>query len=131
MSKTLIILKPDAVKRKLVGEILTRFEKRNIEITKLRQTKLTKDLVKEHYSHLLDKPFYKDIETYMLSGYVIIAVLEAENVVDMVRKMIGETNPLQAQPGTIRFDYAQTMDENIIHASDSDGAAEIEIKRFF
>ena len=131
MSKTLIILKPDAVKRKLVGEILTRFEKRNITITKLCQTKLTKDLVKEHYSHLLDKPFYKDIETYMLSGYVIIAVLEAENVVDMVRKMIGETNPLQSQPGTIRFDYAQTMDENIIHASDSDGAAEIEIKRFF
>lgn len=80
---------------------------------------------------MLDKPFYKDIETYMLSGYVIIAVLEAENVVDMVRKMIGETDPSQAQPGTIRFDYAQTMDENIIHASDSDDTAKIEIKRFF
>lgn len=131
MSKTLIIIKPDGVKRKLVGEILSRFEKRNITISKLHQTTLDPNLVKRHYSHLVDKPFYPEIESYMTSGPVIIAVLESPNVVEMVRKMIGSTNPMDAQPGTIRFDYAQSTDANIIHASDSDESAAIEINRFF
>lgn len=130
MSKTLVIIKPDGVKRKLIGEIITRFENKNITISQIQQTNLTPDLVKDHYSHLRSKPFFTNIIQYMTSGPVVLLVLEAPNVIEIVRKMVGSTNPNEANLGTIRFDYAQTSDENIIHASDSEENAQIEINRF-
>lgn len=131
MEQTLIIIKPDGVDRHLVGRILQRFEDRNLTISKMYLGKLTVDKAKEHYDHLRDKLFFKDIIDYMVSGPVVFAILEGENVIAITRKMIGATNPLEASSGTIRGDFALTSGANVIHASDSIEAAKVEIERFF
>lgn len=126
-----MIIKPDGVKRKLIGKIIQRFEDRGLTIKKMEQKTLSQELVKEHYSHLKDKPFFPELIAFMTSGPVIVIILEQENVIQIVRKMIGATNSLEADPGTIRGDFAISTTENVIHASDSPEAAAIEIKRFF
>jgi len=131
MEQTLVIIKPDAVKRKLVGRIIQRFEDRGLTIKKLCQTTLNENVVKAHYEHLKEKDFFQDIIDYMTSGPVVILQLESKQVVQITRKMIGETNAATAAPGTIRGDFAVSMTENVIHASDSVDSARIEIKRFF
>lgn len=131
MEKTIVIIKPDGVKRKLVGKIIQRFEERNLIIKDLQQRTLDESLVKAHYAHLIDQPFFNEILSYMTSGPVIVMILEQENVIQIVRKMIGPTNALEAPSGTIRGDFAINTSENIIHASDSPESAEIEIRRFF
>lgn len=129
--KTLVILKPNAITNNHVGEIISRFERRNIKISKMKMTTLSEDIIKIHYSHLLSKSFFNELCTYMTSNPVIILELSGENVIASVRQMIGATDPLKASPGTIRADFATTSGENIIHASDSNSAASKEISLFF
>ncbi|MDT2570508.1 nucleoside-diphosphate kinase [Enterococcus raffinosus] len=131
MEQTVVIIKPDGVKRKLVGKVIQRFEERGLIIKEMFQQTLEESLVKAHYAHLKDKPFFNEILEYMTSGPVIVMILEQENVIQIVRKMIGTTNALEASPGTIRGDFALNASENIIHASDSLESAEMEIRRFF
>jgi nucleoside-diphosphate kinase len=131
MERTLVILKPDCVQRGLCGEVLSRFEKKGFTIAAIKMIKFDKELLKVHYSHLVDKPFFPGIEKFMSSSPVIVAVIEGKDAVETVRLMCGPTNARKAQPGTIRGDFALSMQCNIIHASDSIETAKKEIERFF
>lgn len=131
MQKTLLIFKPSAVQRGLVGEVLSRFEKKGLQIVGMKMITLSDDLVQTHYAHLLDKPFFPRIKESMQASPVIVMVLKGVDAVEVVRKMTGPTNGRKAEPGTIRGDYSMSMQENIIHASDSPETADIEINRFF
>ena len=131
MERTLIILKPDCVKRGLCGTVLARFEKEGFAIVAMKMMKLSHSLLEEHYSHLKGKPFFPSLLAFMSSAPVILAILEKENAVEEVRKICGATDPKKAEKGTIRADLALSTQENIIHASDSLETAEKEIKRFF
>lgn len=129
--KTYIMLKPDAVKRLLIGEVISRIEKKGYQITQAKLMTLDKEIIAEHYAHLLDKSFFPTLEDFMTSGPVFGMVVEGENVIAGMRLLMGPTNVYEALPGTIRGDYANSMTENIIHGSDSEESATIEIKRFF
>ena len=129
--RTLIIIKPDAMEKKLAGEVLSRFEKRGLKIAAARLLCFDKNQCDEHYSHLKDKPFYPSLVSFMTSSPVLCAVLEGENVVQVVREMCGPTDSKKAPMGTIRGDYGTDVQSNIIHASDSKETAETEIRRFF
>lgn len=131
MEQTLVIIKPDGVRRKLVGRIISRFEDRQLVIKALKIDTMKEDVAQVHYAHLKDKPFFGELLDYMTSGEVIYLVLEAENAVELVRSMVGFTDGLKAAPGTIRGDFAINKDENIVHASDTTKAAIAEIERFF
>ena len=131
IEKTLVFIKPDGVERGLTGDILKRFEQRGIQLRKLELKQLTAEQVDAHYAEHIDKPFYPNLKTYILSGPIALMVLEAENVISIVRTMVGVTNSAEAAPGTIRGDYALNTQNNIIHASDSVTSAEREIANFF
>ena len=131
MERTLIILKPDCVKRHLCGEVLTRFEKAGFRIAAMKMVRLSHSILEEHYAHLKEKPFFPSVLAFMSSSPVIVAILEKENAVEEVRKLCGATDPKKAEKGTIRADLAASTQENIIHASDSRETAEKEMKRFF
>ena len=131
MEKTLIILKPDAFEKRKVGATLTRFEDAGYNIVAAKMMQLTGALLKEHYAHIADKPFFPEIERFMSSRSVIVIVLEGNAVIDRVRNLVGPTNSLAAPAGTIRGDWGTNMMLNIVHASDSPESAELEIKRFF
>ena len=131
MDQTLVFIKPDGVERGLVGEVIQRFERRQIKLKKCELMTLTSDLADRHYQEHLDKPFYPSLKEYVTSGPVLVMVLEAENVVPIVRKMVGVTNSAEAEPGTIRGDFALNTANNIIHASDSSESAAREISNFF
>ncbi|KNY26198.1 nucleoside-diphosphate kinase [Pseudobacteroides cellulosolvens] len=131
MERTLVILKPDAVERKLIGEIITRFEKRNLEIINMKMTKISREKAEEHYSHISGMPFFNDMIDYITMGEVVIMMLEGENAINMVRNMIGKTSSIESSPGTVRGDFGYHRFMNLIHASDSVESAEKEIIRFF
>lgn len=131
MERTLILIKPDAVQRGLAGEVLNRFERKGLKIVGMKMMKLTKKVLKEHYSHIADKPFFPGIAAFMSSSPVIALCLEGLDAVDTVRGICGVTLSREAQVGTIRGDYAMSIQTNIVHASDSKAAAKEEIKRFF
>ncbi|MEI5994192.1 nucleoside-diphosphate kinase [Candidatus Enterococcus mansonii] len=131
MEQTLVIIKPDGVTRKLVGEIIQRFEKKQMKIAQLKVAKMSRAQAEEHYAHVKQFDFFEDMMTYMTSSEVVYLVLEGNEVIKIVRKMIGATNCLNAEPGTIRGDYGANSYQNIIHASDSPEAATAEINRFF
>ena len=131
MEQTLVFIKPDGVERALVGEVLSRFEKRMIKLKKAELRQLSPEEVDRHYEEHVDKGFYPSLKEYILSGPIFLMVLEAENVISIVRKMVGVTNSAEAEPGTIRGDFALTMQNNIIHASDSVESAQREIANFF
>jgi nucleoside-diphosphate kinase len=131
MERTLVILKPDAVQRKLVGEILTRFEKKNLTVKELKMMDISNETAKEHYAHVKDMPFFPDMVEYITSGPVVAMILEGEKVIHSVRSMIGKTSTFDSLPGTIRGDMGSHRFQNLIHASDSTESAEVEIKRFF
>ena len=131
MEKTYIMLKPDAVKRGLMGEIILRIERKGYRITSAKMMQLDPFVLKEHYAHVADKPFYPAMEDYMTSGPVFAMVVEGANVVKGMRILMGATKFEEAQAGTIRGDFAMSTTENLIHGSDSVENAEIEIKRFF
>lgn len=131
MERTLVILKPSAVRRSIVGEVVSRFEKKGLQIVGMKMVSLSDSILEEHYSHLKEKPFFKRIKDSMQASPVIVMALEGLEAVEVVRMMTGPTNGRKAQPGTIRGDYSVSVQENIIHASDSPGTAEAELKRFF
>ena len=131
MEQTLIILKPDCMERRLYGTVLARFEAAGFDIQACKLTVLTKAQLREHYAHVADKPFYPDIESFMSSRPVIIAVLSGDKVISRVRDLLGPTNSKVAPKGTIRGDFGTEMMRNVCHASDSPEAASAEIRRFF
>ncbi len=131
MERTYIMTKPDAYQRGLVGEIITRIENKNYKITNMKMMNLDEAILKEHYAHLADKPFFPEIVEYMTSGPVVGMIVEGENVVQGMRNIMGPTDGLEAAAGTIRGDYGHNKTENLVHGSDSVENAEIEIKRFF
>lgn len=131
MQKTLVIIKPDAVQRGLVGKITSRFEDKGLKLVADKMEKLDKSILKEHYSHHIDKPFFSDLAKYMSSGPVVLQVWKWVDAIDVVRLMVGVTNSRQAQPGTIRGDFGMSLGRNIIHASDGEENAQNEIQRFF
>ncbi|RLG70428.1 MAG: nucleoside-diphosphate kinase [Candidatus Iainarchaeum archaeon] len=131
LQKTLIILKPDAVKRGLIGKILARFEEKGIKIVAMKMVQLNKGILEKHYAEHKGKPFYEGLVSFMQSGPVVLAVLEGFNAIEVVRKMVGATNGREAEPGTIRGDYSMSQQNNLIHASADTSVAEREIKLFF
>jgi nucleoside-diphosphate kinase len=135
MEKTLFIIKPDGVRRSLVGLVIDRVERRGFTLEKLEMRNVTRELLDQHYEELVDKPFYPEIVDYMMSGPVIIGVLKGSDVIQSWRKMMGATNPSDALPGTIRGDFAHASDtgsvENIVHGSDSTASAAREMKIWF
>ena len=131
MEKTYIMLKPDAIKRGLMGEVIARIERKGYRIVDAKMMTLNEAILKEHYAHIADKPFFPEIVEYMTSGPVFAMIVEGENAVKGMRIIMGATKFEEATAGTIRGDYAFSTAENIIHGSDSVENAEIEIKRFF
>ncbi len=131
MEQTLVIIKPSAVERGLIGEIITRFQRKGLNIAGLKMMQLGEDILREHYAHLVDRPFFPWILASMMATPVIVVCVKGTDAVNVVRMMTGATNGCKAAPGTIRGDFSVSSQENIVHASDSVENAEIEIKRFF
>ncbi len=131
MERTYIMLKPDALKRGVAGEIISRIERKGYKIAEAKTIMLTEEILKEHYAHIADKPFFPEVVEYMVSGPVLAMIVEGPDVVQGMRILMGATKWEEAAPGTIRGDYAFCTSENLIHGSDSVENAEIEIKRFF
>ncbi len=131
MEKTLIIFKPDCIEKKRVGNVLERFENAGFKILGCKMTRLNAPLLKQHYAHIADQPYYPPLETFMLSGPVIIMALEGEGVIAKVREMLGPTDSRKAAKGTIRGDFGTDNRVNILHASDGVDSAKAEIARFF
>jgi len=129
--KTLIILKPCAVQRGILGEVISRFEKKGLLIRGMKMLWLTDELLNEHYSHLSDKFFFGGLKDAMQICPVVVMCLEGIDAISVVRNIVGATNGRAAQAGTIRGDYSMSIQENIVHASDSPEAAEAELNRFF
>ncbi|HKW03659.1 MAG TPA: nucleoside-diphosphate kinase [Nitrososphaerales archaeon] len=119
MERTLIVIKPDGVSRSLVGEILTRFERKGFKIVRLKMLAITEPLAEDFYSPHLGKPFFPDLSSFITSGLVVACILEGANAVEVVRRMIGVTKSFEAASGTIRGDYGLGYTDNVIHASDS------------
>lgn len=131
MERTLILLKPDAVAGKFCGKVITRFEDAGFTIRGCKMIQLTPAILKEHYAHVADKPFYPEIEKFMSSVPVIAMVIEGDDIVNKVRDMLGVTDSRKAAPGTIRASLGKDVMVNVAHASDSKEAAEKEVARFF
>lgn len=127
----MILLKPDCVQRNLIGEVIGRFEKSGLKVKACKMMQLTDELLKDHYSHLADKPFFPEIAGFMKSAPVVAMILQGENVIAKVRDMVGPTDSTIAPKGTIRGDLGKTKMENIVHASDTPENAAAEVKRFF
>ncbi len=131
MERTLILLKPDAVEKKICGKVMTRFEDAGLTIRGCKMIHLSPEVLRNHYAHIADKPFYPDVEAFMSSKPVIALVLEGEDVIGKIREMLGVTDSTKAAAGTIRNEFGVDMMVNVAHASDGLEAAESEIKRFF
>ncbi len=131
MERTYCMVKPDGVQRNAVGEIIARFEKKGIKIVALKMMQISQETAERHYAEHKEKPFFADLVNFITSGPVVAMVLEGENVVSMVRTMMGATNPKDSAPGTIRGDWGLTIDKNVIHGSDSPESAAREIAIFF
>lgn len=131
MERTYIMLKPDCVQRGLMGEVIARIEKKGFKIADMKMMNLSEEILREHYAHIADKPFFPSILEYMTSGPVVGMIVEGENAVLGMRTLMGATKYEEALAGTIRGDYATSTGSNIIHGSDSVENGEIEIKRFF
>ncbi len=129
--RTFALLKPDAVQRGLAGEIMQRFERRGFKIVGLKLMRVPRSLAESYYAEHKGKPFYEPLMSYITSGPVVAMVLEGDGAVALVRKMMGKTNSAEAEPGTIRGDYAFTIGRNVIHGSDSAESAKREIGFFF
>lgn len=131
VQRTFSIIKPDAVAKNVVGEILTRFEKAGLKVVASKMVHLSEQTAGGFYAEHKERPFFKDLVAFMTSGPVVVQVLEGENAVLLNRELMGATNPKEAAAGTIRADFAQTIDENAVHGSDSETSAAREIAYFF
>lgn len=131
MEQTLILVKPDGVRRGLTGEVLARFERRGFKIVALKMLTISDALAERHYGEHKGKPFYPGLIAFITSGPIVAAILEGDGAINAVRQMCGATDPQKAAPGSIRADYALSIGENIVHASDSPERAAIEMALFF
>jgi nucleoside-diphosphate kinase len=131
VERTLVLLKPDAVRRGLCGELLARIERRGLTLRGARLLKLSKSLAAQHYAEHKGKPFYDGLVTFITSGPTLALAVEGESAISVVRTMMGATNPLDSAPGTIRGDYAVELSENVVHGSDSKQSARRELALFF
>ncbi len=131
VERTLSIIKPDAVAKNVIGEIYTRFEKAGLKIVAARMAQLSQSEAEGFYDVHRERPFFKDLVAFMTSGPVMIQVLEGENAIAMNRELMGATNPQEAAPGTIRADFAESIDANAVHGSDGPDTARVEIVYFF
>ncbi|HQR73191.1 MAG TPA: nucleoside-diphosphate kinase [Sulfurovum sp.] len=131
MEQTLSIIKPDAVAKNVVGQILARFEAANLRIAATKKTRLSRVDAEAFYAIHSERPFFKDLVDFMISGPVVVTVLEGENAMTINRELMGATNPAEAAPGTIRADFADSIDANAVHGSDSVENAVNEINFFF
>lgn len=131
MDRTFALIKPDGVQRGLIGEVIERFEDRGMKVLGMKLIKVTPEQAKEHYKEHEGKDFYEPLLKYIMSGPVVAMVIEGRDCVKQTRKLAGETDPKNAAPGTIRYDFAQNISRNIIHAADSDTSAEREIAIYF
>lgn len=131
MENTLVILKPCTVERGLIGEIITRFERKGLILSGMKMVWLTDDVLSEHYSFHKDKPFFQQLKDSMRTCPVVVCCWRGVDAVQVVRAITGATNGRNALPGTIRGDYSMSIQQNIVHASDSPETAEVELKRFF
>ncbi|HCV53146.1 MULTISPECIES: nucleoside-diphosphate kinase [unclassified Exiguobacterium] len=131
MEQTFLMVKPDGVKRGLIGEIIGRIERKGFIIREMKMMNVTEELAKAHYEEHAEKPFFGELVTFLTSGPVVALRVEGADVVAVSRLMIGKTKPLEAAPGTIRGDFANTMSENVIHGSDSIESAERELGLWF
>ncbi|WP_281951357.1 nucleoside-diphosphate kinase [Nitrosophilus kaiyonis] len=131
MQRTLSIIKPDAVEKNVIGKIIDRFESNGLRIAAMKKIKLTKDDAAKFYEVHKERPFFNDLVEYMTSGPVVVMVLEGENAVAKNRELMGATNPKEAAPGTIRADFAESIEANAVHGSDSLENAQKEIRFFF
>ncbi len=136
MQRTLVLLKPDAVTKHVCGNVINRFEQAGFVIRGCKMMELSSEVLREHYAHIADKPFYPEVEGFMQSAPVIAMVLEGDDIINKMRDMLGVTDCLEAAEGTIRAELGNKEDGNskmmnIAHASDSEEAADAEVKRFF
>lgn len=131
IERTLSIIKPDAVAKNAIGEIISRFEKAGLKVVAARMMQLTEDQAKAFYAVHKERPFYGDLVSFMISGPVFVQVLEGENAIKKNRDIMGATNPAEAAPGTIRADFADSIDANAVHGSDAPETAVEEIDFFF
>lgn len=129
--QTFIIIKPGAIQRALVGDIITRYQRKGLQIVALKMMQLSESILREHYAHLVDRPFFPSLLRSMMASPVIVAVLKGDNAIEVVRTLSGATNCRKALPGTIRGDFGMSSQENIVHSSDSPENAAAEIARFF
>jgi len=131
IERTFSIVKPDAVAKNVIGEIYSRFEKSGLKIIAAKMLHLSREQAEGFYAVHKDRPFFKDLVDFMISGPVMVQVLEGENAIAVNRAVMGATNPREAEPGTIRADFADTIDENAVHGSDGPETAKTEIAYFF
>ena len=131
MEKTLVIIKPDGVQRGLIGPIITRLERRGLKITAMKMIQMDYDLAKRHYAVHEGKAFYEKLLEYITSGPVVVMVVEGKEAIEVVRRTMGATNPMEAVPGTIRADYGLEIGRNLVHGSDGAETAAFEIPLFF
>ncbi len=131
VEQTLSIIKPDGVQKNLIGEIYSRFEKAGLEIVAARMMHLTEEQAQGFYAVHKERPFFNDLVSYMTSGPVVVQVLQGEGAIAKNREIMGATNPADADPGTIRADFAESIEENIVHGSDAAETAAVEIAFFF
>ncbi len=129
--ETLVICKPDAVRRGLVGEILGRLERKGLRLEEMRLMRIDRELAERHYGEHSDKPFFGELVGFITGGDVVVARVAGESAVSVVRTMMGPTNPAEAPPGTIRGDFATVITENLVHGSDSSESAKRELDLFF
>ena len=131
MERSLILIKPDAFARNLTGEIIARFERKGLRLVGLKQMTMTRELAERHYAEHEGKPFYDELVSFITSGPLVAMVLEGDQAVDAARQVIGATNPLEANPGSIRGDFAIEVGQNMVHGSDSLSSATREVGLFF
>jgi nucleoside-diphosphate kinase len=131
IERTFSIIKPDAVAKNVIGEIVSRFENNGLQVVASKMLHLSKEQAEGFYAVHAERPFYNDLVSFMISGPVVVQVLEGEDAISKNRELMGATNPADAAPGTIRADFAKTVDENAVHGSDAPETAAVEIKYFF
>lgn len=131
MERTLVLLKPDALQRRLVGQILARLEAKGLKIVGMKLLRVSPELAARHYAEHVGKPFYNELVSFITSAPVIALVVEGPRAVEVVRRLMGKTNALEAEPGTIRGDYGLSVGMNLVHGSDSPASASREIALFF
>ena len=131
MERTFVMIKPDGVQRGLIGEIISRIERKGLKIVGMKMLRISQELAQKHYAEHRGKPFFDSLISYITSGPVVAMVVEGKEAVKVMRSLVGKTNPIEASPGTIRGDYAMDVGRNVIHASDSIESANREISLFF